>query len=411
MRIWQPLFLFSLAALPVQLGKLFFLKDASHVLGLPVDYLAITIYLSDIFIVSCLVTYLLQNKSRINKLLANKKSYALASLTFIVYIILASLFFKTISPTGIYYVVKLTVLVLYSFIAADFFGSLQRSKALFVEKLCLFVINFSLLWQSAVLIGEFALQRSLNVWILGERLFSATTVNIAHFDFFGQQFLRPYGTFPHPNVAAAFLVIYLVMSKSLSVKKQTNFQKFAWVAAALALLLTFSKTAIFALAIYLLLTLKNRASKLILPALILITASFFISAQRLIPFASIAERMLLSQSAYDITLSNPLFGVGPTNFIRDLSTLNLFSISQTRLLQPVHNIFLLTLAEEGVVGLLIFTAVLFSVLRRAATANKQALFLILLIFGSLDHFLLTLHQGQLLLFLTFGYILSKSNSK
>lgn len=404
MRTWQFLFLVSLAALPVQLGKFFFLKDASHVLGLPVDYLAIPLYFSDITIVLCAAAYLWQNQSRLKNLLVGHRNYLIAAVFFVVYIATASLFFKTISPTGLFFTAKLIVLFFYSLIAADFFQSGLRLKAIAI-------VNFSLLWQSAIIIGEFALQRSLNVWILGERLFSASTVNIAHFDLFGQQFLRPYGTFPHPNVAAAFLLIYLVISKIISPKKQTNLQKLALVIGATALLLTFSKTAVFAAIVYFFLTEKNRVFKISVSAAVIIVAFFFLSTQSFMPVATIAERILLSQSAYDITLSNPLFGVGPTNFIRDLSALNLYSISQTRLLQPVHNIFLLTLAEEGIFGLLIFATILFSILKRAATPNKQALFLVLLIFGSLDHFLLTIHQGQLLLFLTFGFILSKSNSK
>lgn len=404
MRIWQLLFLASLAALPVQLGKFFFLKDASYVLGLPIDYLAITIYFSDIVVVSCLPAYLWQNQKRIRKILKTYKTYLLASILFVLYVVVAALFFKSLTPTGIYFLAKLIVLIFYSIIAADFFASDKRSKAQVI-------IWFSTLWQSAILIAEFALQRSLNIWILGERSFDASTVNIAHIDILGQQLLRPYGTFPHPNVAAAFILVYLVIATAIATKKRTKFQKVIVAASVAALLLTFSKTAIAAAAVYFFLTTKNRLAKTAMSILVAAAVIFFLSTQQFIPVATIAERALLAQSAFDISLANPFFGEGPTNFIRSLSTHNLYSIAQTRLLQPVHNIFLLILAEEGIMGLLIFTAILFSVLKRAATPNKQALFLILLIFGSFDHFLLTLHQGQLLLFLTFGYILSKSNSK
>ena len=404
MRIWQILFLASIAALPVQLGKFFFLKEASYVLGLPAGYLSVPVYFSDLIVVAAITAHLWANKNRLGEPFLNYKPYVISAAAFVLYLItLTSLTFPT-SPTAVYFTAKIAVLVLYSLTAADFFQSTQSSKAGAI-------IKFSVLWQSAIIIAQFAFQRSLNVWILGERLFTASTVNIAHFDLFGQQFLRPYGTFPHPNVAAAFLLVYIIILVSISKKKRLVGNNLILPIAITALFITFSKTAVAAGAVYFFLTGKNRAFKMALLALLVLMAAAFISTQKLIPIATVAERMLLSQSAYDLSLVNPLFGAGPTSFIRSLSTLNLYSLSQTRLLQPVHNIFLLTLAEEGIFGLLIFALLLFSVFRRAQTPHKQALFLVLLIFGSFDHFLLTLHQGQLLLFLAFGYILSKSNSK
>jgi ATP sulfurylase len=46
--------------------------------------------------------------------------------------------------------------------------------------------------------------RDIGLWILGERDFSLSTTSIATFNWYGQIFLRPYATFPHPNVFAAF---------------------------------------------------------------------------------------------------------------------------------------------------------------------------------------------------------------
>lgn len=399
MRIWQLLFLASLAALPVQLGKFFFIKD-SYVLGLPIDYLAIAIYFSELVITALIVSYLWAIKSSWKKVFAKYRLYIVTGAIFVLYLFSLTVLTPPISPTGLYFDFKIAGLFLYSIIAAEFFSTpnlLPTAKK---------VLNFSLLWVSLLIIAEFALQRSLDLWFLGERSFDTSTSNIAHFNLSGHQLLRSYGTFSHPNVAGAFIVLYLILSTSFS-KKISNAQKFVvFPLASIALLFTFSKAAIFALVIYILLTAGNQKLRLAIITALAIAAFFLVSSAQLIPVDSIAERFSLSQAALDITLKNPLFGIGPTNFIRELSKLNLFSISQTRLLQPVHNMFLIFLVETGIVGLLLFAAVLFAVASRATEKTKQALLLLLLCFGSIDHFFITIHQGQLLFWLTLGYIIA-----
>src|SRR3972149_2669723 len=54
------LFLASVLTLPLQLNKFFF-GEFSYVLGIPIDYRAIAIYLSDIFIVAYLCAVLFKN--------------------------------------------------------------------------------------------------------------------------------------------------------------------------------------------------------------------------------------------------------------------------------------------------------------------------------------------------------------
>ena len=126
--------------------------------------------------------------------------------------------------------------------------------------------------------------------------------------------------------------------------------------------------------------------------------------------ATIAERLMLSQTSLDITKVNPLFGVGSGNFILELSKLNLFSLAEIRLLQPVHNVFLLILAENGIIGLLLFVSFLLVIARQITTKPKVAIFIVILVFASLDHFLWTLQQGQLLFWLSAGYILSNQKN-
>lgn len=273
-----------------------------------------------------------------------------------------------------------------------------------VQKLLPKVIVFSLLWQSLIIITQFLLQRSLGLWFLGERTFDSSTVNIAHTQIAGVEALRPYGTFPHPNVAAAFLLIYLII---LASTKRGKPKFFTVIFSFFAIVITNSQAALLATAAVLI----SQALKLkkLLFILLAIVSTIFVFFKYLSEsqVASIAERLTLAQKALEITSQNPAFGIGSLNFISELSKYNLISIGQIRLLQPVHNVFLLILTENGLIGLLLFVLLLFIVAKNINTRPKLALFVAFLIFASLDHFLWTLQQGQLLLFLSIAYIISK----
>src|SRR5258708_5260679 len=67
--------------------------------------------------------------------------------------------------------------------------------------------------ESILAIAQFFNQGSLNgvLYFLGERTFTATTSGIANASVSGELILRPYGTFPHPNVLAGYLLISLTL--------------------------------------------------------------------------------------------------------------------------------------------------------------------------------------------------------
>jgi hypothetical protein len=83
--------------------------------------------------------------------------------------------------------------------------------------------------------------------------------------------------------------------------------------------------------------------------------------------------------------------------------------------QPAHNVFALVASESGVIAaaalvfLLIFVAV---TLLNHSFGYPAVLFVTILQFfvlGSLDHYLWTIHQTQILLWLTLGLALAYTN--
>jgi O-antigen ligase len=118
---------------------------------------------------------------------------------------------------------------------------------------------------------------------------------------------------------------------------------------------------------------------------------------------------------------NPLLGVGLNNFTARMSEYGQVQ-ANTRFLQPVHNVYLLWLAETGLAGLLIIFAVINYLVKsgeKRVVSNVKGrkmkmgtvfstsyLFfipvLMLLIIGLVDHYPLTLQTGQLMLVLSLG---------
>lgn len=389
------LFLLVLAALPIQLNKFFF-PEYSYVLGLPIDYRALSIYLSDIAIIAYLLTFTLGNFKIFPKIASQFKAFVITLAIFNFYLF-ASAFFSTSHQASLIFNLRILI---YSLLAIASAYTQSKGK---IQKPALFVISFSLIWQSLLITAQFALQKSQGFWILGERSFGAGTPTIAHTALFGQQLLRPYGTFPHPNVAAAFLAFGLILISSC--------RRIPTFITGIATALTFSRTALATLVVVVFLNLSKTGR--LIAAIVAVILAFLFGPTILnsIPTASIAERLLLIQAALDIALVQLAFGIGSNNFILELAKLDLFSLAETRLLQPVHNVFLLILAENGIIGLLIFAALLMVVAQNVKGKVKTALFLALLIYASLDHFLWTLAQGQLMFWLILGFIVSRNNSR
>ncbi len=391
------LFLLVLASIPVQLGKHFFFPY-SYVLGLPIDYRSLIIYVSDLAIVLYLAAFFWGNRKRLTSIYAKLKSFVIISTVLNAYLLIDSIFFSLDKEASLVFVAKVILFNLFAIASAVTLSKKEIAK----KSITLFKNLLEI--ESIILILEFFLQRSLGLTIFGERSFDSSTPSIAHADLLGNQFLRPYGTFPHPNVAAAFLVFVLILF--LGSKREKIKLVFPSVLGFVALIATFSKSALAALVVALGIIFSKKKGFLVLIFALLAIGILLLKNTSDSSLPTISERLVLMQKSLDISLINPLFGIGSNNFILELSYANLFSVSQIRLLQPVHNIFFLILAENGIIGLLLFTALLFVVLKSVNTKTKLALFVSILIFGSIDHFLWTLQQGQLLFWLSIAYILS-----
>ncbi|MDP2860771.1 MAG: O-antigen ligase family protein, partial [bacterium] len=248
---------------------------------------------------------------------------------------------------------------------------------------------------------------------LGERSFNIFTPGSAKASLSGQVFLRPYGTFSHPNSLAGFILVGLIFI--FTQKKLFGVDKIALVVGFFLLLLCFSRTVwlavLFLNLIYLIWRIIDKQkvglfefSYYFMAGAGLITV--FLFTKSVIETASFENREVLAVFALELIKKQPFLGVGANNFLISLSRSGL-SWPVVSFLQPVHNIFLLIGSEIGLVGLIVFITFLLLTVRRVPQFTILVALMAIVFTGLFDHYWLTLIQNQLLFVLILGLAWSK----
>lgn len=413
--------------LPTQFGKHFW-PDFSKIYGIRVDYLSPTVYATDILIILLFITstivFFLKKKSL--KTVINPSPLITVCIALLLTVFIYHVLFSK-SPFAAFYGIA-------KFFEFSFFGVYVASipkdnlKNLLVKTsmIQLPVICF-------IALTQFITQSSLGgiFYFLGERSFTVGTPGIATILIDNQFLLRPYATFPHPNVLAFYLLlslVFLIEYLQQPIEKKSKITvSIILITAIITLFLTFSRLIILLFAaytVYIILTqVKNKRMKLAFSFSFLVSMAFylsfffsrFFSAELLIK--ELVLRTKLQDLALNIWLKSPTFGVGLKNFfIHEISYQKEFS---EILLQPVHNIYLLTLAETGVLGLATFLFFLYLTAKRLIRYFEKEtlsfkiptdtiLFASFLFIGLFDHFFLTIQQGQIMTAFILGLCWSKT---
>lgn len=314
-----------------------------------------------------------------------------------------------------------------------------------------FILFTSGVVQSIIALLQFITQKSIGLNWLGESVIGPNISDIAKFSFEGEKLIRAHGTFPHPNVLGIFLLFSLSAGLSLMLTKKNLLYGLRWHYRSIffgelfliyiGLLLTYSRSIILLTVIMSLIfaytqrklinkTYKNFCKQLHIPfflqtslAIIVIFTTLFISYNLLAPRLclhchgdkSISLRKTYQKTANLIILKNIPNGVGLGNFI---PTAKKFSpeISPWNL-QPVHNLYLLIASELGLIGLLLFLVTIFFYVAhnlRLHLLTKYPLnlfFILVLLAGFFDHYFWTLHQGQLIFWVSLALISISKTTK
>ncbi|MBI5448906.1 O-antigen ligase family protein [Candidatus Gottesmanbacteria bacterium] len=411
-RIHKFFFSLLLIFLPTQLGYHVW-PDWATVLGRRIDYLSPTIYFTDVLIFFTLFFWCIELLSRIMK--KEKIPFDFFSIQFSVFSILfcfmagLNIFFAANRPVAIYAWIKFI-----EFMSLGFYVIKTRPSEFMIQN-SLFIGVF---YSSLLVIAQFMFQHSIGgpLWWLGERTFNVDTPGIARIAIGGQEVLRPYATFPHPNVLGGYLaaLLPLLIYRLLKFTNVTNGKKIFYGSTTflglIALALTFSRSAIVVGGIAMMAAIMrmlnsesritNKFKRKLLFCIqcslfsVLILFFFIVVARIHTVDESVVIRQELNVAAMKIWRSSPIVGVGLGNFLIELP--KVLPTRSVYFLQPVHNIYLLLLSQVGVVGIGFILLFVVKQLKHESRIMNISVFSMLAL-GLVDHYPLTLQQGQLLL--------------
>jgi len=372
----ENLLLVIIVLIPVNLGKHFIL-DSSYIKGSFVDYLSPAVFVTDIVILVLLILLLLLT-TRCLRLQLNRRLLVLALL-----LLLATTLNP--SPNGVVATVRFLAFIFVALPLSNF----RLSRHFY--KLLPGVLSLVVLWQSVWGLLQFIFQRSLCGYpCFGETSLSPLSFGVTK-EFFGaRQLILPYGTFPHPNILAGFLVLSLTTLLYFFLKSRQKYLIPVLILGFVTLLLTKSDSAylVFGLGLVGILTHFWRQN----------TANF---AFLTLLGVSLTRRFDLSNAAVGMIKQHPLTGVGTGNFVRSLTETS-YSPGWPPFWQPVHNLYLLWASENGLPFAFLALLILLILLFRLWLAGNKLLFLLLsqiLILGLFDHYFWTTAPGLLMFWL------------
>jgi O-antigen ligase len=246
----------------------------------------------------------------------------------------------------------------------------------------------------------------------------------------GTRFLRAYGTLPHPNLLGGVVLVSLLGTSSLLLTGNKarypililhslgiillviTFSRSAWLGFLAGLGILIMKSRYF-----------DRKRLFLFLATIALTVILTLYPLRELVWTRVSNapvateqlaifgREWLNQQALDMFRDHPFTGVGIGSFIMELASYAVEGV----IIEPAHNIFLLTMSELGILGLLL-VLILFILIGvsifKARTPNAILASVAVIGLGVIslfDHYLWTLAPGRVLLALTLGLWLAQVN--
>lgn len=274
------------------------------------------------------------------------------------------------------------------------------------------LLLFGAAFQVLLALIQWQLNHSIGISFLGEPLIGPDVLGVAKVDLAeGTKQVRSYGTFLHPNILAAHLLVILFIAFDYLKRGPKWFWFFVlgfgvWLTQSLAALgvgvavlfvwffFSFEQTKKFRVGFGL----------AVMGFLVLVNGWFFFNSSRMdFENLSYQERLEQNVMSRDMLLANPL-GVGVRNF-----TLEMENFSEQKLkpweFQPVHNSYFLILNETGVHGFALFLAILFVFIYRFWKNGRTVPLLVLLLLAPFDHFLWDSFAGFMLVSLALGFFM------
>lgn len=394
------------------------------------DFTSLSIYLSDIVLLM-LITLVWISDIHFELSPPLPKLWKWSSILLIGWLII-ELFFSTSLPLQIYFSVRFIFLVIFAIALSRIYVPREKIAWLFT------ILGFI---QSLIAIAQFYLQKSLGLYHLGESHLNPTMFGVAKIVSRGASLIRGYGTFPHSNLLAAFLVTSTLFNLYLITKypQQIN-RKFhvvalytTLIANIFGLFITFSRGGIIALiaallgifTIFLINKQHSHILKVIVPCGTLIVLTVFVlspylSSRATITDASSRDRVFYDYVGQHMIWDKPIAGFGPgVSVLHMKQYMEMLSPVEVPPwdIQPIHNYYIISWAELGIGSIFLLFLIfypIFLLFKRINTHPDAWEVTLTAILGSflvlfmIDHYFYTIWPTQLLLWLIIGLIINTS---
>jgi O-antigen ligase len=349
------------------------------------EYGTFSLYASEILLLLILLfgfIWVIFNRSKVRE-----EKIDLFSFYILIFVLILSSFIST-------YWAKSETIALYAFIklmeGMGFFGLVMKINFTFRRAALAMVITAFI--QSILAIYQFLSQSVLgNKWLgMSSQIPFQGGVSVIETE--TGRWLRAYGSLPHPNMLGGFLVVSLLLLIGLAFISKKRIEKIfiliGFIVINVALFLTFSRESWIALVLaisflfYIILKSQNKELKAILVNLLLVSLTvtglfslFFkdelltrIEATGRLEIKSTEERVSYYDQAYKLIGKNLVdkkdwfkgLGIGSyTLAVHEELDRNLKPWEY----QPVHNVYVLMLAELGIEGMAVFLFLIYKILK------------------------------------------------
>lgn len=411
--------------LPIQTRWIY---QPAFVAGSPFEYGTLSLYISEILLALIIVLTILLI---IPKIKNHNGLTELKRLKNIILFLLIMLFFSlnvlfAINSELAFY--KLTTLLL----GTCLFFVIVLTKPKTTSLAWSFVLSGFV--QSATAIYQFMEQKIVaNKW-LGMAAQDPNILGTPIIETSAGRWLRTFGTLPHPNILAGFLIISILLTVYLAInvkiKKQQRQLLMIFVVSIIGLLTTLSRSAILALIVSLLLfsflTRKQNETNRLITKFSLITLVIFViftvtypelitnrlGASTRVEQISTEERLSQYDDLPRMVKKDWMLGTGLGNYTISLTEMhpNLNAWDY----QPIHNTFLLIVAELGIpfsIILLGFVMWRFKLNKKSESSN-QFLLTAIMIMMLLDHYWWSFYVGIMMMAFALAFMrLNRDNRK
>lgn len=335
-------------------------------------------------------------------------------------------------PLELYFLVKFFEF----FIVFLFFSDIKHLRK--GGKIMLWTYLGLVLSQCFIGFYQFFAQKSIGLSFFGESPIGLMLPGVAKIVSRGTDYIRIYGTLPHPNILSAFILVGLGLicwQILVSVtRKRLIFLYISLFILITGLILTFSRAgwlgtgvALGSLGVFY--GLRNGITKRSLHlglAIVLFTGISvgmfhdFVATRATWSDAAVKERAFYNKIGMQMIKDHPLSGLGVGS-----SVLHMKQYSQVELkpweIQPIHNYYILTAAETGVVGFLLiigfFLYLAVRLAKKTAETVDPAIYMRRIFLGStllgiftlmlVDHYFYTIPSTEFLLWAILGLIFAE----